>query len=640
LYKNFQFGYKVLILLSQFNRELRMMDRNFNYCKTLTEYHREETLEVNIGGVPLGGMNPIRLQSMVDTDTMDTEATIDQFIRIVKAGADYVRIAVKSTKDAENLREIKAKIRAMGLQTPIVADVHFNPKIAEIAARYVSKVRINPGNFYDKRAQFEQLIYTDEEYRQELVKLEETLTPFINVCKEHDTAIRIGANQGSLSDRIMSRYGDTPAGIVESVMEFLRICKKLDYHKIVISIKSWNTRILVYTVRLMNYKMRLEDMNYPFHIGVTEAGEGEDGRIRSAVGISTLLIDGIGDTIRVSLTEKPENEIPFAKKLVDTVTRRRGHEKIDAPVFAQTNPFEFERRYGRPVRKIGNRRPPVVIAALNGNEIIEVSNLNGKLEPDYYYDGRHIVNRLNKKFPILSLEDYLYNDIYQSTHRFIRTTRKEFVNFRRENPEIVQKLKAERKAVIMLESDNTNRYADMRAFFMIMESIVCRLSVILCGDYKERNLLDLQLKAATDFGGLFIDGYGDGILLSNDNHDIFYSDLKNTSFAILQATRMRITKSEFISCPGCGRTQFDLHKTTLEIKTHFSHLKHLKIGIMGCVVNGPGEMGDADYGFVGSGNGKVNLYKGQKVVKRHIPYEEAVIELERIIRENNDWSED
>jgi (E)-4-hydroxy-3-methylbut-2-enyl-diphosphate synthase len=640
LYKNFQFGYKVLILLSQFNRELRMMDRNFNYCKTLTEYHREETLEVNIGGVPLGGMNPIRLQSMVDTDTMDTDATIDQFIRIVKAGADYVRIAVKSTKDAENLREIKAKIRAMGLQTPIVADVHFNPKIAEIAARYVSKVRINPGNFYDKRAQFEQLIYTDEEYRQELVKLEETLTPFINVCKEHDTAIRIGANQGSLSDRIMSRYGDTPAGIVESVMEFLRICKKLDYHKIVISIKSWNTRILVYTVRLMNYKMRLEDMNYPFHIGVTEAGEGEDGRIRSAVGISTLLIDGIGDTIRVSLTEKPENEIPFAKKLVDTVTRRRGHEKIDAPVFAQTNPFEFERRYGRPVRKIGNRRPPVVIAALNGNEIIEVSNLNGKLEPDYYYDGRHIVNRLNKKFPILSLEDYLYNDIYQSTHRFIRTTRKEFVNFRRENPEIVQKLKAERKAVIMLESDNTNRYADMRAFFMIMESIVCRLSVILCGDYKERNLLDLQLKAATDFGGLFIDGYGDGILLSNDNHDIFYSDLKNTSFAILQATRMRITKSEFISCPGCGRTQFDLHKTTLEIKTHFSHLKHLKIGIMGCVVNGPGEMGDADYGFVGSGNGKVNLYKGQKVVKRHIPYEEAVIELERIIRENNDWSED
>jgi (E)-4-hydroxy-3-methylbut-2-enyl-diphosphate synthase len=597
-------------------------------------------MEVNIGGVPLGGFNPIRLQSMTDTDTMDSDATVDQFIRIVKAGADYVRIAVKTTKDAENLKEIKAKIRALGFQTPIIADVHFNPKIAEIAARYVSKVRINPGNFYDKRAQFEKLIYTDEEYRQELIKLEETLTPFINICKENDTAIRVGANQGSLSDRIMSRYGDTPAGIVESVMEFLRICKKNDFHKIVISIKSWNTRTLVYTVRLMNYKMRLEDMNYPFHIGVTEAGEGEDGRIRSAVGIGTLLIDGIGDTIRVSLTEKPENEIPFAKKLVDVITSRRGHQKIGAPGFAQTNPFEFERRYGRPVRKIGNRRAPVVVADLNGNEILEVSNLNGKLEPDYYYDGRHIINRLNKRFPILSLEDYLYNDIYQSSHRFIRMSRKEFVEFRNENPEIVQKLKAERKAVILLESENSNRYADMRAFFMIMESIVCRLSVILCGQYREKNLLDLQLKAATDFGGLFIDGYGDGILLENEGHDIFYSDLKNTSFAILQATRMRITKSEFISCPGCGRTQFDLHTTTLEIKSHFSHLKHLKIGIMGCVVNGPGEMGDADYGFVGAGNGKINLYKGQKVVKRHIPHEEAVAELEKIIRENNDWVED
>ncbi len=617
-----------------------MKDHNFNYCKTLTEYRREATLEVNIGGVPLGGANPIRIQSMTDTDTMDTDATVDQFIRIVKAGADYVRIAVKTSKDAENLKNIKAKIRELGYQTPIIADVHFSPKVAEIAAQYVSKVRINPGNFYDKRAQFEHIFYNDEEYRQELVKLEEALVPFIETCKENNTTIRIGANQGSLSDRIMSRYGDTPAGIVESVMEFLRICNKCDFHKIVISIKSWNTRMLVYTVRLMNYKMRLEDMNYPFHIGVTEAGEGEDGRIRSAVGIGTLLIDGIGDTIRVSLTEKPENEIPFAKKLVDVITSRKGHEKIDAPSFAQINPFEFERRYGRPVRKIGNRRPPVVIASLNGNEILEVSNLNGKLEPDYYTNGRYIINRLNKRFPILTLEDYLYNDIYQSSHRFIRTSRKEFVEFRENNPEIVQKLKSERKAVILLESDNANRYADMRAFFMIMDSIVCRLSVVLCGQYNEKRLQDLQLKAATDFGGLFIDGYGDGILLENEGNDLFYSDLKNTSFAILQATRMRITKSEFISCPGCGRTQFDLHKTTLEIKNHFSHLRHLKIGIMGCVVNGPGEMGDADYGFVGAGNGKINLYKGQKVVKRHIPFEEAVDELEKIIKENNDWKED
>jgi len=617
-----------------------MKDRNFNYCKTLTEYRREKTIEVDVGGVPLGGLHPIRLQSMTDTDTLDTDATIEQFMRIVKAGADYVRLAVKTTKDAENLKIIKQKIRATGCQTPIIADVHFNPKIAEICARYVSKVRINPGNFYDKRANFEKLNYTDAEYRHELVKLEEAITPFLDTCIEHNTAIRIGANQGSLSDRIMSRYGDTPAGIVESVMEFLRICKKRDFHKIVISIKSWNTRTLVHTVRLMNYKMRLEDMMYPFHVGVTEAGEGEDGRIRSAIGIGTLLIDGLGDTIRVSLTEQPENEIPFAKRLVQVIEARKGHDKIDAPVFAQINPFEFERRYGRPVRKFGNRRPTIVIASLNGNSILEVSNLNGRTEPDYYYDGKNILNKKNKKYPIVSLEDYLYNDIYQSCDRFIRTSHKEFVEFRKTNPEIVQKLKAERKAVILLESNNANCYADMRGFFMMLESIICRLSVVLVGTYNEKRLAELQLKAATDLGGLFIDGYGDGILLENEGNEIFYSDLKNTSFAILQATRMRISKSEFISCPGCGRTQFDLHKTTLEIKAHFSHLKHLKIGIMGCVVNGPGEMGDADYGYVGAGKGNVNLYKGQKVIKRHIPTEDAVMELEKIIRENGDWIED
>jgi (E)-4-hydroxy-3-methylbut-2-enyl-diphosphate synthase len=500
-------------------------------------------------------------------------------------------------------------------------------------------VRINPGNFYDKRAQFQKYVYNDAEYRAELESIEKVMVPFLETCKKHNTVIRIGANQGSLSDRIMSRYGDTPAGIVESVMEYLRICRKHDFHDIVISIKSWNTRVLVYTVRLMNYKMRLEDMKYPFHIGVTEAGEGEDGRIRSAVGIGTLLIDGIGDTIRVSLTEKPEMEIPYAKKLIDAVVARKEHAPIDAPKFTQTNPFEYEHRYGRPVRKIGNRRLPVVIASLNENSILEISNLNGRTEPDYYFDGKSILNKKGRKFPILSLEDYLYNDIYQSTHRFIRTTRKEFVDFRKDNPEIVTKLKAERKAVLLLESDNKNRYADMRAFFMLLESIICRLSVVLWGHYNEKSLQDLQLKAAIDLGGLFIDGYGDGILLTNENNSIFYSELKNTSFNILQATRMRISKSEFISCPGCGRTQFDLHKTTKEIKEHFGHLKNLKIGIMGCVVNGPGEMVDADYGYVGAGNGKINLYKGAKVLKRHIPHEEAVYELERIIKENGDWVE-
>ncbi|HKK81353.1 MAG TPA: (E)-4-hydroxy-3-methylbut-2-enyl-diphosphate synthase [Prolixibacteraceae bacterium] len=616
-----------------------MKDKNFNYCKTLTEYRREKTVEVDIGGIPMGGNNPIRVQSMTDTDTMDTDATVEQMVRIIKAGADYVRIAAKSSKEAENLKNIQNKIRSLGFKTPLIADVHFNSKIAETAAKYVSKVRINPGNFYDKKAKFQQHVYTDEEYRNELEKIEDKLVPFLNNCKKKDVAIRIGANQGSLSDRIMGRYGDTPLGIVESVMEFLRICQKHEFHKIVISIKSWNTRFLVYTVRLMNYKMRLEKMKFPLHIGVTEAGEGEDGRIRSAIGIGTLLIDGLGDTIRVSLTEKPENEIPYAQKLIKAIEARRGHEHIEAPVFTQTNPFEYEHRYGRPVRKIGNRRLPVVIAHLQESSIVEVSNLNGRAEPDYYFNGKSILNRKGRKFPILTLEDYLYNDIYQSTHRFIRCSRKELVEFRKSNPEIVAKLKAERKAVILLESDNENRYADMRAFFMLLESIICRLSVVLWGHYNESKLEDLQLKAATDLGGLFIDGYGDGIMLTNEDSDIFYSDLKNTSFHILQATRMRISKTEFISCPGCGRTKFDLHKTTMDIKGHFGHLKNLKIGVMGCVVNGPGEMLDADYGFVGEGNGKISLYKGPKVLKRHIPYEDAVVELEQIIKENGDWEE-
>ncbi len=614
-----------------------MKDRNFNYCPTLTEYRREETLEVNIGGIPLGGNNPIRVQTMTDTETIDTRKTVEQILKFKKAGADYVRVAVETTKEAENLKVIKEQTIAAGCKIPLIADVHFNPKIAKISAKYVSKVRINPGNFYDKRAQFNKIIYSDATYRNELQKLEESFVPFLKVCQKHDTAIRIGANQGSLSDRIMSRYGDTPAGIVESVMEFLRICKKHDFQQVVVSIKSWNTRILVYTVRLMNYKMRLEDMKYPFHIGVTESGEGEDGRIRSAVGISALLIDGLGDTIRVSLTENPEREIPFARKLVAVIDALKGHQPIEVPVFAQTNPFEFERRYGRPVGKIGARKLPVVIASLNGNNIFEVSNLNGRLEPDYYYNGKSILNKKNKRYPVISLKDYLYNDIYQSRSRFIRTNRAEFVEFRRQNPEIVLKLKAERKAVILLESDNANRYADMRGFFMIMESIVCRLAVILVGTYNETRLADFKLKASTDFGGLFIDGYGDGILLENHGNDIFYADQKDTSFAILQATRMRIYKSEFISCPGCGRAQFELQKTTKEVKAHF---EHLKIAVMGCVVNGPGEMCDADYGYVGAGKGNVNLYKGQKVIKRHIPSENAVEELEKIIRENGDWMEE
>jgi len=502
----------------------------------------------------------------------------------------------------------------------------------------VRKVRINPGNFYDKRAKFEHLLYTNEEYREELAKIEERFVPFIKECKKRGTALRIGANQGSLSDRIMSRYGDTPAGIVESVMEFLRICKREDYHNIVVSIKSSNTRTMVYTVRLMNYRMRLEDMNYPFHIGVTEAGEGEDGRIKSAVGSGALLADGIGDTIRISLTEDPAAEIPFGRKLVDVFKGRENHAPIKAPLVAQTNPFEYERRSNRPVNDIGGKKPAVVIGSLNNYTREEIRTLNLGSEPEYFFDGRRILDRGNKSYPILSCEDYLFNDNYTGQMRFVRINKNEYDVFKEENPEIIEKLKRERKVILIMESDNLNCYAEMRAFFMELDAHIIKCPVILFRAYNENNYEDLLIKASTDLGGLFIDGYGDGILLTNEGNT-GYNELKNLAFGILQASRMRVTKTEFVSCPGCGRTLFDIRDTLAEIKHNFDHLKNLKIGIMGCVVNGPGEMGDVDYGFVGSGKGKISLYKGQKLIKRHVDIENAVEELKKLIMEYGEWKD-
>jgi len=588
--------------------------------------------------VTLGGMYPIRLQSMTDTDTKDTEATVNQVVKILDAGADFVRLTVQGVREAENLKNIRAELDRRGYLNPLVADIHYNPGAADIAIKYVRKVRINPGNFYDKRAKFEHVLYTNEEYREELAKIESRFVPFIQDCKERGTALRIGANQGSLSDRIMSRYGDTPSGIVESVMEFLRICKREDYHNIVISIKSSNTRIMVYTVRLMNYRMRLEDMNYPFHIGVTEAGEGEDGRIKSAVGSGALLADGIGDTIRVSLTEDPAAEIAFARKLVDVFNGRENHEPIKAPLVAQTNPFEYERRSSRPVNDIGGKRAAVVIGSLNNYTRDEVRTLNTGIEPEYFYDGKQITDRTNKTYPILSCEEYLFNDNYTGQMRFVRINKRTYDIFKEENPEIIEKLKRERKVILIMESDNLNCSAEMRAFFMELDAHICKCPVILFRSYKERSYEDMLIKASTDLGGLFIDGYGDGILLTNDGNT-GYNELKNLAFGILQASRMRVTKTEFISCPGCGRTLFDIRDTLAEIKQHFEHLKNLKIGIMGCVVNGPGEMGDVDYGYVGSGKGKVNLYKGQKLIKRHVDTANAVEELKKLMMEYGEWKE-
>lgn len=616
-----------------------MKDRHFNYIEDLTRYERQKTWEVNIGSVPVGGNNPIRIQTMTDTDSKDTEATVEQLIKVIKAGADYVRVTVKGLPDAENLVNLKNELVKRGYNTPLIGDIHFNPKLAEIAAKYISKVRINPGNFYDKRAQFKNKLYSDEEYKQELIKIEEQFIPFLELLKQTNTALRIGANHGSLSDRVMSRFGDTPSGIAESVMEFLRICKKVDFNNVVVSIKSSNTRVMVYTVRLLNYKMRLEDMKYPFHLGVTEAGEGEDGRIKSAVGIGALLADGIGDTVRVSLTESPIKEIPVALKLVNHFKSYENHQPITAPMVAQINPFEYERRSTRPVLNMGDQQLPVVIADLGDRSLSEMIPIRGKLIPDYFLSGNKILDIKGEEYPIISLEEYLFESTRWGRMKFIRTDKMEFDRFMNMHPEIITKLKQTRKTVLILESFNKNPMAELRAFFMALEAHIWKVPVILYRKYNEPEIEDLQIKASADLGGLFLDGYGDGICLSNDSENITFTELKDLSFGILQASRMRVSKTEFVSCPGCGRTLFNLQETTLKIKEHFKHLDHLKIGVMGCVVNGPGEMGDVDYGFVGTAVNRVNLYKGLQPVKRHISYEDAVEELEQIIRENGDWKD-
>jgi len=614
-----------------------MKDRHFNYIKDITRYERQKTWEVKIGDVGVGGNNPIRIQSMTDTPTKETEPTVEQIIALARKGADYVRCTVKGIYDAENLKNIVDELRSRGYTIPLVADIHFNPRLADIAAKYFDKVRINPGNFYDKRARFEAKIYSDEEYKEELQKIEEQFIPFLQLLKETNTALRIGANHGSLSDRVMSRFGDSPSGMAESVLEFLRICKKVDFKDVVVSIKSSNTRMMVYTVRLLNYKMRLEDMKYPIHLGVTEAGEGEDGRIKSAVGCGALLADGIGDTIRVSLTEDPVNEIPVARKLVDHFKSYRDHEPITASLIAQTNPFEYERRSTRPVLNMGGDNLPVVVADLGERSLQEMIPIRGKLVPDYFISGNKIMDIKGNTYPIISIEEYLFESTRWGRLKFIRTNKMDFDRFMDKNPEIMMKLKQTRKTVLILESFNKNPMAELRAFFTTLESHIWKVPVILYRRYNESKLEDLQINASADLGGLLIDGYGDGLCISSDK--ITFTELKDLSFGILQASRMRMTKTEFISCPGCGRTLYNLQETTVKIKEHFKHLDHLKIGIMGCVVNGPGEMGDVDYGFVGASHNKITLYKGLKPVKRHIPFEEAVDELEQLIRENGDWKD-
>ena len=610
----------------------------------LFNYSRRESSVNNVGAVPMGGDNPIRIQSMTTTPTTDTEASVAQSKRIIEAGGEYVRLTTQGVREAENLKNINAALRAEGIMTPLVADVHFNPNVADVAALYAEKVRVNPGNYIDPARTFKQIDYTDDEYAAELKRLEERFVPFLNICRENHTAVRIGVNHGSLSDRIMSRYGDTPEGIVESCMEFLRICKKQDFNDVVISIKASNTVVMVRSMRLLVSEMDKEDMHYPLHLGVTEAGEGEDGRIKSAVGIGALLADGIGDTIRVSLSEEPEAEIPVARHLVDYVTRRAGHMMIPAEASPKFDWLRPERRATDAVENIGDTNVPVVIVS-NFSENAEVS-VNPDLTPDYIYVGENLPeNRLaNQKYIVdFSVWDgtpntypvFPYNAIpFMSSYPLIPKFL--VMQYGVDAEEYVACLMNHPEVIVVCVSHHQNRLGEQRALVHEMMRAGLRNPVVFCQAYRhsQEQKADFQLEAAADMGALMFDGLTDGIWLMNDG-DLSVKDIAETSFGILQAARLRTTKTEYISCPGCGRTLYDLRSTIARIKEATAHLKGLKIGIMGCIVNGPGEMADADYGYVGAGRGKISLYRRKECVAKNIPEEEAVERLLQLINEDN-----
>ena len=636
------------------------------YCTNLTSYKRFKTKEVMVGNIGIGGNNPIRIQSMTTTDTMNTEATVAQAIRMINAGCEIVRITAPSKKEAENLANIKAELKKRGYNTPLVADIHFTPNAAEIAAKIVEKVRINPGNYADKK-KFETLDYTDESYNEELERIRKSFEPLVKICKEHGTAMRIGTNHGSLSDRILSRYGDTPLGMVESAMEFLRICRDIDYHSIVLSMKASNTLVVVQAYRLLVNKMMEEGMNYPLHLGVTEAGDGEDGRIKSAVGIGTLLEDGLGDTIRVSLTEEPEFEIPVAKTLVERYSNRTIETSI-APINKYAiNPFEYNKRKTNEVLTIGGSNVPRIMAdfslknnikpaslfALGYNYSVPLDKWNiGEMACDYIFLGNKTINFevpgtlglvylhktwLTQKdkfnaFPFIDSKEYLNNVETHAKLNFIYATLDQL------SSAFIDKIKNDKTAVLVIDTYHPHGMAEQRKLFNELILSNCDVPIIIGRAYGNLTDEQIQLYASTDMGALLVDGLGDGIFIAAENCG---SDslLNSLAFGILQATRTRISKTEYISCPSCGRTLFDLQETTAKIRKVTSHLKGVKIGIMGCIVNGPGEMADADYGYVGTGVGKITLYKEKNVVKRNVPEKEAVEELIELIKSHGDWIE-
>lgn len=638
------------------------------YCNSLTKYSRRKTREVYIGDVPLGGNNPIRVQSMTTVDTMDTMGSVQQVLRMVESGCEYVRITAPSIKEAQNLEEIKNELRKRGCNVPLVADIHFTPNAAELAAKIVEKVRVNPGNYADKK-KFEQIEYTDQAYADELKRIGDKFSPLVEICKDHKTAMRIGTNHGSLSDRIMSRYGDTPLGMVESALEFIRICESMDYKNLVISMKSSNPQVMVQAYRLLVNKLDEEGLEpYPLHLGVTEAGEAEDGRIKSAVGIGTLLEDGLGDTVRVSLTEEPEVEAPVAQIMVDRLAKKTEQKPIQPIEDYPINPFEYHRRVTNEVLNFGKENVPRVIADFSKSEAVDVKDLKAighsylpeldkwgmnDLGADYIFTGSNPIQFMlpNGLKEVMDYEKW--KDSSDQINKFPLITdlqkvkqlheKLNFISVDVDNHDqtIFGFLEKTSSTVLILRSEQSHAIVSIRRFVVELLNRNINVPVVLQQSYPELSEDELMIYASTDAGALYIDGIGDGIMLSPENTPSV-DQLKlynNTAFGILQAARTRITKTEYISCPSCGRTLFDLQETTAMIRKRTDHLKGVKIGIMGCIVNGPGEMADADFGYVGSGKGKITLYKGQEVVKRSVPSERALDELIDLIKEHGRWVE-
>lgn len=608
-------------------------------------YKRRPTVDVPVGGITMGGNHPVVVQTMTNTDTRDTEGSVAQCERIIAAGADLIRLTTQGVREADNLRNIHRELREMGYDTPLSADIHFNPRAALVAATVAEKVRINPGNFVDKQKTFAELEYTEEEYAREMDKIRAQVVPFLNVCKEHGTAVRIGVNHGSLSDRIMSRYGDTPEGMVETCMEYLRIAVEEGFNDIVISMKASNTLLMTKAVRLLVERMDQEDIHFPLHLGVTEAGDGEDGRMKSAVGIGALLSDGLGDTIRVSLSEDPEAEVPVARKLVDYVMQRKGHSAIEGTPYPGFSPFSTDRRETEAVWNIGGEHLPVVIS--DRSRITDMT-INPHFIPDYIYVGSSVPENFPKgmksivdfpaweeridNFPLFTVNNMALMGGCNAPVKFLRISYPEL------NETILAQIKAEKKVVLILTTDHLNGVGEQRAFFHALLNADCRVPVVLQRSYSENDPEDVMIKGGVDFGTVLLDGFGNGIMLSNEGN-IAITDLDNYAFGLLQAARVRTSKTEFISCPSCGRTLFDLQTTVALVKKHFSHLKHLKIGVMGCIVNGPGEMADADYGYVGAEHGKISLYRRKELVEKNIPQAEAVEHLIQLIKDHGDWTD-